>query len=76
MDHPDEPGDDGPRSFRATNIHGISGGQTARGVCYRASPLFTRLSENFSRGLNERTPVSNSAPAIDYYRSVFRDLSR
>ena len=43
---------------------------------YGASPLFTKASENFSHGLNERTPVFNIAPAIDYYLSVFQDLSR
>ena len=43
---------------------------------FGASPLFTKASENFSHGLNERTPVSNIAPAIAYYLSVFQDLSR
>ena len=43
---------------------------------YGASPLFTKASENFSHGLNERTPIFNIAPAISYYLSVFRDLSR
>ena len=43
---------------------------------YGASPLFTKASENFSHGLNERTPIFNIAPAIDYYLSVFQDLSR
>jgi carboxypeptidase PM20D1 len=33
-------------------------------------------SENFSHGLNERTPLFNIAPAIDYHLSVFQDLSR
>ena len=43
---------------------------------YGASPLFTKASEDFSHGLNERTPIFNIAPAIDYYLSVFQDLSR
>ncbi len=32
---------------------------------YGASPVFTKTSENFSHGLNERTPFSNLPPAID-----------
>ncbi len=43
---------------------------------YGASPVFTKGSEDFSHGLNERTPIFNIAPAISYYLSVFRDLSR
>jgi acetylornithine deacetylase/succinyl-diaminopimelate desuccinylase-like protein len=43
---------------------------------YGASPVFTKNSEDFSHGLNERTPLSNVRPAIDYYLSLVRDLSR
>ncbi len=43
---------------------------------YGVSPLFTKPSENFSHGLNERTPVAVIAPAIVYYLSLFQDLSR
>jgi carboxypeptidase PM20D1 len=43
---------------------------------YGASPVFIKDSEDFSHGLNERTPVANIPPAIDYYLSVVRDLSR
>ncbi|MBA3896121.1 MAG: M20/M25/M40 family metallo-hydrolase [Sphingomonadaceae bacterium] len=43
---------------------------------YGASPVFIKNSEDFSHGLNERTPVSNIAPAITYYLSLFTDLSR
>jgi carboxypeptidase PM20D1 len=43
---------------------------------YGASPLFTKASENFSHGLNERTPIFNIAPGIDYHLSVFKDLSQ
>ncbi|MGE5723202.1 MAG: M20/M25/M40 family metallo-hydrolase [Sphingomonadales bacterium] len=43
---------------------------------YGASPTFTKLSEDFSHGLNERTPLSNIRPAIDYYLSLVRDLSK
>lgn len=50
--------------FRA---HGVPG--------YGASPLFIRESENFSHGLNERTPVASIAPGIDYLLSIITDLS-
>ena len=43
---------------------------------YGASPTFIKESDDFSHGLNERTPVSNIAPGIDYYVSLFTDLSR
>ncbi len=43
---------------------------------YGASPLFLKDSENFSHGLNERTPVANIAPAVTYYMSLFADLSK
>jgi acetylornithine deacetylase/succinyl-diaminopimelate desuccinylase-like protein len=42
---------------------------------YGASPVFTKNSEDFSHGLNERTPVANIGPAIAYYLSLVRDLS-
>jgi acetylornithine deacetylase/succinyl-diaminopimelate desuccinylase-like protein len=43
---------------------------------YGASPVFIKDSDDFSHGLNERTPISNIAPGIDYYLSVVGDLSR
>jgi carboxypeptidase PM20D1 len=43
---------------------------------YGASPVFTKNSEDFSHGLNERTPLSNVRPAIDYYLSLVRDLTK
>jgi acetylornithine deacetylase/succinyl-diaminopimelate desuccinylase-like protein len=43
---------------------------------YGASPVFIKNSEDFSHGLNERTPVANIRPAIDYYLSLLRDLSK
>jgi acetylornithine deacetylase/succinyl-diaminopimelate desuccinylase-like protein len=43
---------------------------------YGASPMFTKDSEDFSHGLNERTPLSNLRPAIDYYLVLVKDLSR
>ncbi len=43
---------------------------------YGASPVFIKGSDDFSHGLNERTPVNNIAPAITYYLSLFRALSK
>jgi acetylornithine deacetylase/succinyl-diaminopimelate desuccinylase-like protein len=43
---------------------------------YGASPMFIKSSEDFSHGLNERTPISNIAPAIDYYLSLIPDLAK
>jgi carboxypeptidase PM20D1 len=43
---------------------------------YGASPVFIKDSEDFSHGLNERTPIANIPPAIDYYLSVVQALSR
>jgi acetylornithine deacetylase/succinyl-diaminopimelate desuccinylase-like protein len=43
---------------------------------YGASPVFIKNSEDFSHGLNERTPISNIAPAVRYYRLLFTDLSK
>jgi hypothetical protein len=42
---------------------------------YGISPLFIKSSENFSHGLNERTPLASIAPAVTYCVSLFRDLS-
>lgn len=43
---------------------------------YGASPTFAKDSDDFSHGLNERVLLSNIAPGIVYYRSLFGDLSR
>jgi acetylornithine deacetylase/succinyl-diaminopimelate desuccinylase-like protein len=43
---------------------------------YGASPLFTKESENFSHGLNERTPIADIAPSITYLTVLFSDLSK
>ena len=43
---------------------------------YGASPTFGKDSEEFSHGLNERVPLSNVRPGIDYYLVLFRELSR
>lgn len=43
---------------------------------YGASPVFSKDSEEFAHGLNERVRLSNIPPAIAYYRSLFTDLSK
>jgi acetylornithine deacetylase/succinyl-diaminopimelate desuccinylase-like protein len=43
---------------------------------YGASPTFMKPSDEFSHGLNERMPVSNIAPGINYYLLVLRALSK
>ena len=43
---------------------------------YGASPIFMKDSDQFSHGLNERTPIANIAPGIQYYRSLIVDLSK
>lgn len=43
---------------------------------YGASPTFIKESDDFSHGLNERTPVSNITPGITYYLSLLADLSK
>jgi acetylornithine deacetylase/succinyl-diaminopimelate desuccinylase-like protein len=49
----------------------------ARGVpSYGVSPVFIKESEDFSHGLNERTPLANVAPSISYWLSLFTDLSK
>ncbi len=48
----------------------------AHGVpSYGASPVFIKESEDFSHGLNERTPINNIPPAIDYYLVLLRTLT-
>jgi len=43
---------------------------------YGASPLFIKDSDEFAHGLNEREPIANIPPAIDYYLSLFTSLSK
>lgn len=43
---------------------------------YSISPLFSKPSEEFAHGLNERTPLSNIANGIAYYVSLFTTLSK
>ena len=43
---------------------------------YGASPLFTKDSEEFSHGLNERVRLENIRPGVTYYVSLITDLSK
>ncbi len=43
---------------------------------YGASPVFMKDSDDFAHGLNERVPVANSRPGVDYYLMVVMDLSK
>ena len=43
---------------------------------YGISPLFSKASDRFSHGLNERVPIANIGPSISYFVSLFTDLSR
>jgi carboxypeptidase PM20D1 len=51
--------------FRARNV-----------PSYSISPVFTKPSEDFSHGLNERVPLSNIAPGVRYYVSLFSKLAK
>jgi acetylornithine deacetylase/succinyl-diaminopimelate desuccinylase-like protein len=43
---------------------------------YGASPMFTKDSEDFSHGLNERAPVKNIPPGVRYYLDLLTTLSQ
>ncbi len=43
---------------------------------YGASPLFMKASDNFSHGLNERTPIATISPGITYYLTLIPELSK
>ncbi len=43
---------------------------------YGASPIFIKASDEFSHGLNERTPISTIAPAITYYLTLIPALAK
>lgn len=48
----------------------------AQGVpSYGASPIFMKPSDSFSHGLNERTPLSEIAPSIVYYKALLKALA-
>ena len=43
---------------------------------YGASPTFIKPSDDFSHGLDERTPIATIEPGIRYYKLLFTDLSK
>ena len=43
---------------------------------YGASPTFMKDSEDFSHGLDERIPLANIRPAIDYYLILIPELAK
>jgi acetylornithine deacetylase/succinyl-diaminopimelate desuccinylase-like protein len=43
---------------------------------YGVSPLFIKDSDRFAHGLNERIPVGDVRPSMDYMLSLFTDLSK
>ena len=43
---------------------------------YGASPTFIKPSDDFSHGLDERTPIATIEPGIRYYKLLFNDLSK
>jgi acetylornithine deacetylase/succinyl-diaminopimelate desuccinylase-like protein len=43
---------------------------------YGVGELFLKDSDDFSHGLNERTPIANIAPSIRYWTSMITDLSK
>lgn len=43
---------------------------------YGISPIFIKDTDQFSHGLNERTPVDNVPLGVRYYRTLFTELSR
>jgi len=43
---------------------------------YGISPIFIKESDEFSHGLNERTPIDNVPLGVTYFRSLLTDLSK
>ncbi|MEN2709782.1 M20/M25/M40 family metallo-hydrolase [Sphingomonas sp. NPDC092331] len=49
----------------------------AKGVpSYGVSPIFMKGSDSFAHGLNERTPLSEIAPSIVYYKFLLKGLTQ
>ncbi len=49
----------------------------AKGVpSYGVSPIFMKESDSFAHGLNERTPLSEIAPSITYYKLLLTTLAK
>jgi len=42
---------------------------------YGVAPVFIKDSDDFSHGLNERTPLANIAPGVAYWKVLIRRLS-
>ena len=40
-----------------------------------SSPIRIKDSDEYAHGLNERVPLSNTRPGIDFYLSLFASLS-
>jgi len=43
---------------------------------YGVSPIFMKASDSFAHGLNERTPLSEIAPSIVYYKTLLTTLAK
>ena len=43
---------------------------------YGVAGLFSKASDSFAHGLNERVPVAAIAPALAHWDSLLRDLSK
>ena len=43
---------------------------------YGVAGLFSKSSDSFAHGLNERVPVDAIAPALAHWDSLLRDLSK
>ena len=43
---------------------------------YGVAGLFSKASDSFAHGLNERVPVDAIAPALAHWDSLLRDLSK
>jgi carboxypeptidase PM20D1 len=43
---------------------------------YGVAGLFSKASDSYAHGLNERAPVDAIAPALAHWDSLLRDLSK
>ena len=43
---------------------------------YGVSPIFMKASDSFAHGLNERTPLSEIAPSIVYYKTLLTTMAK
>lgn len=68
----------GPIPIIPTQASGASDSMWYRALgvpSYGASATLIKDSEDFAHGLNEREPLSNIAPGIVYYLSLYKDLA-